>query len=87
MSTNNAAQESTTDRIRDLEANERSETTNAVPKVTAANLPAAGQFGRMRFATDGRKLGEGPAAGTGVPVYDDGVATWRRYADDTAVLT
>ncbi len=74
-------------RIRDLEANERSEVTNAVPAVTFANLPAVGQAGRIRFVTDGRKLGEGPAAGTGVLAYDDGGASWRRPSDDTAVLT
>ncbi len=75
------------DRIRDLEANERSEVTNAIPSVTFANLPAAGQAGRMRFVTDGRKLGEGPAAGTGVLAYDDGGVSWRRPSDDTTILT
>lgn len=75
------------DRIRDLEANERSEVTNAVPAVTFANLPAAGQAGRIRFVTDGRKVGEVPGAGTGVLAYDDGGASWRRPSDDTAVLT
>ena len=75
------------DRIRDLEANERSEVSNAVPAVTFANLPAVGQTGRMRFVTDGRKLGEGPGAGTGVLAYDDGGASWRRPSDDTAILT
>lgn len=75
------------DRIRDLEANERSEVTNAVPAVTFANLPTVGQAGRIRFVTDGRKVGEGPAAGTGVLAYDDGGASWRRPSDDTAILT
>ncbi len=75
------------DRLRDVEADERSEVTNAVPAVTVANLPTIGQAGRMRFATDGRKVGEGPGAGTGVIVYDDGGASWRRPSDDTAVLT
>ena len=75
------------DRLRDVEADERSEVTNAVPAGTVVNLPTVGQAGRMRFATDGRKLGEGPAAGTGVVVYDDGGASWRRLSDDTAVLT
>ncbi len=42
------------------------------------NLPA------FAFATDGRKVGEGAAAGTGTPVYWDGVA-WRRMGDDTTV--
>jgi hypothetical protein len=74
------------DRIRELEANERSEVSNAVPTGTFANLPAAGQAGRGRFVSDGRKMGEGPGAGTGVPVYDDGGASWRRYSDDTVVV-
>ena len=75
------------DRIRQLEANERSEVTNAVPEVTFANLPAVGQAGRIRFVTDGRKIGEGVGAGTGVLAYDDGGASWRRPSDDTAVAT
>ncbi len=73
------------DRIKDEEANERSEVTNAVPAVTVANLPTPQQAGRVRFATDGRKTGEGVGAGTGTLVYDDGVA-WRRVADDTTVV-
>lgn len=51
---------------------------------TVATLPvsAAGTKGRLAFATDGRKNGEGAAAGTGVLCYDDGTA-WRRVSDDT----
>ena len=75
------------DRIREEEVNERAEVANAVPAVTVALLPTPGQAGRLRFATDGRKMGEGPGVGTGVPVYDDGGASWRRPSDDTAVLT
>ena len=73
------------DRIKDEEANERAEVAGAMPTSTVANLPTPGQVGRMRFATDGRKVGEGIGAGTGTPAYDDGVA-WRRTADDTTVL-
>lgn len=73
------------DRIKDTEANERSEVSNAAPKSTVALLPTPQQAGRVRFATDGRKVGEGAGAGTGTLVYDDGVA-WRRVADDTTVL-
>lgn len=47
-------------------------------------LPAAGVAGRVAFPTDGRKVGEGPGAGTGVLAYDDGTA-WRRSSDDTTV--
>ena len=71
-------------RIRALEAQERAETAGGVATSTVANLPAAGENGRLRFATDGRKTGEGLGAGTGVLVYDDTVA-WRRTSDDTTV--
>lgn len=53
-------------------------------RYTVAGLPAAGTAGRVAFATNGRKVGEGGGAGTGVPCYDDGTA-WRRYSDDTTV--
>lgn len=43
---------------------------------TVAGLPAAGTAGRMAFATNGRKNGEGAASGTGVLIFDDGTA-WR----------
>ena len=74
-----------TRRIRVLETSERAETAGGVATSTVAGLPAAGENGRLRFATDGRKTGEGGGAGTGVLVYDDGVA-WRRVDDGTAVL-
>ncbi len=72
-------------RIRALEAMERAETAGAAATSTVATLPAAGQNGRLRFATDGRKTGEGVGAGTGVLVYDDSVA-WRRVDDGTTVV-
>ncbi len=71
-------------RIRLLEANGRSEVTGSIEAITFANLPAPGQAGRLRFVTDGRKVGEGVGAGTGTPAYDDAVA-WRRTGDDTTV--
>lgn len=55
-----------------------------VGQYTVATLPAAGLAGRIAFATNGRKNGEGSGAGTGVQVYDDGTA-WRRVSDDTTV--
>lgn len=73
-------------RIRALETQERAETAGGVENSTVAGLPAAGQSGRLRFATDGRKTGEGAGAGTGVLVYDDTVA-WRRTSDDTTVVS
>lgn len=71
-------------RIRAIEANGRSEVTGSIEAIAFASLPTPGQAGRLRFVTDGRKTGEGVGAGTGTPVYDDGVA-WRRTADDTTV--
>lgn len=73
-----------TERIRALEARERSNWTGGVQSLLFANLPAAGQTGRLLFVTDGRKTGEGAGAGTGVLAYDDGVA-WRRVDDGTSV--
>lgn len=71
-------------RIRDIEANGRSEVTGSIEAILFANLPTPGQPGRLFFVTDGRKTGEGGGAGTGTPAYDDGVA-WRRTSDDTTV--
>ena len=49
-----------------------------------ANLPT-GYDGRRAYAIDGRKVGEGVGAGTGVEVvYSDG--EWRIHQDDSAVL-
>ena len=42
--------------------------------------------GDITYATDGRKSGEGPGAGTGVPVYySSGV--WRVFSTDAAVAS
>ncbi len=71
-------------RIRELEANGRSEVTGSIEAIVFANLPTPGQAGRLLFVTDGRKVGEGVGAGTGTPAYDDAVA-WRRTGDDTTV--
>ncbi len=72
-------------RIRVLETSERAETAGGVATSTVAGLPAAGENGRLRFVTDGRKVGEGIGTGTGVLCYDDTVA-WRRSSDDTTVV-
>jgi hypothetical protein len=50
---------------------------------TVASLPA-GIAGRIVFASNGRKNGEGAGAGSGTLVYADGSA-WRRVSDDTTV--
>ncbi len=72
-------------RLRAVEVNQRSEVTGGVESFTVANLGAAGQVGRVRFATDGRKTGEGAGAGPGVLAYDDSTA-WRRVDDGTTVV-
>ncbi len=72
------------ERLQVLERRERAEITGGVENNAVATLPAAGQDGRVRFATNGRKTGEGVGAGTGVLVYDDGTA-WRRVDDGTTV--
>lgn len=54
-----------------------------VPTFKVANLPSP-TVGRIAFASNGRKSGEGAGAGTGVQVYADGTA-WRRVSDDTTV--
>lgn len=47
--------------------------TNHNGTYTVAGLPAAaGRTGQTAFASDGRKNGEGAAAGTGVLVFSDG---------------
>ncbi len=75
------------ERLQDLERNERSETANAMINVAFADLPTPGEGGRWRYVTDGRKMGEGPGAGTGVPAYDGPPGpAWRRPSDDTVVL-
>lgn len=82
--------ENITRRLRSLEAMERAETAGAVQASTVITLPplvgVAAEAGRLHFATDGRKTGEGVGAGSGVLVYADGTnATWRRVDDGTAV--
>lgn len=72
------------ERIRALEVQERANFAGGVGSVLFASLPVASETGRLLFVTDGRKVGEGVGAGTGVLVYDDSVA-WRRTSDDTTV--
>jgi len=53
---------------------------------TVALLPASPVEGAVAFATNGRKFGEGPGAGTGVPVYFSNTQ-WRRFYDDLQVTS
>jgi hypothetical protein len=50
---------------------------------TVATLPV-GAEGQMAYATDGRKVGEGVGAGTGVPVYFSNTH-WRVFSTDAQV--
>lgn len=50
---------------------------------TVATLPA-GVEGNILYATNGRKVGEGVGAGTGVPVYFSN-GSWRVFSTDAAV--
>lgn len=76
--------EKLSNRIRKLETASRAEVAGGVKSVLFVDLPTPGQVGRLIFVTNGRKVGEGVGAGTGVLAYDDGVA-WRRTSDDTTV--
>lgn len=73
-------------RVRDIEDKEEAESSRGHPHMAFASLPAAaaGNRGWAIYVTNGRKMGEGVGAGTGVMAYSDGVA-WRRYSDDTTV--
>ncbi len=53
-----------------------------LPAYAFADLPT-GFEGRLAFATDGRRTGQGGGSGTGVPVYWSSTA-WRVFFDDTA---
>jgi hypothetical protein len=54
---------------------------------TVATLPTASASGRgaIAHASNGRKAGEGAAAGTGVPVYCDNGTAWFTFYENTAV--
>ena len=67
-----------------LAQSQRSELTGGVERILFADIATAGQAGRLIFITDGRKVGEGAAAGTGTLAYDDGT-DWYRVGDDTVV--
>jgi len=44
--------------------------------MTVAGLPTMSRVGQTAYTSDGRKVGEGAGAGTGVLVFYDGIA-WR----------
>lgn len=50
---------------------------------TVATLPASPTTGSIAYASNGRKSGEAGGAGTGCPVYFQGV--WRTFYDNTQV--
>jgi hypothetical protein len=51
---------------------------------TVAAIGSASPAGRLKYVSNGRKVGEGVGAGTGTLAYSDSVA-WRRVADDSTV--
>lgn len=57
--------------------------TVSVGSFTVATMPVA-SAGVVAYASNGRKVGEGSGAGTGVMAYSDGSA-WRRFSDDTVL--
>lgn len=57
----------------------------ALEVYTVANLPT-GYEGRLAFASDGRKVGEGAGVGTGVPVYFSNTM-WRTFPADAVVTS
>ncbi len=52
---------------------------------TTVGLLPAGTEGLRAFATNGRKIGEGVGAGSGVPVYFS-TGAWRVISTDAAVM-
>lgn len=70
---------------------ERAETAGGVAQSTLANAPNAAiggvSLGDLLAVTDGRKIGEGVGAGTGViAYYNPTTDSWLRLSDDTAVV-
>jgi hypothetical protein len=53
---------------------------------TVATLPASPPAGSVAYASDGVKTGESTGGGTGCPVYFS-AGNWKRYADDTTVIS
>lgn len=70
---------------------ERAETSAGHPSGTLASAPLAAngaRAGDQYFVTNGRKVGEGAGAGTGVMAYyNPATNSWYSGASDTAVLT
>ena len=53
--------------------------------VAVLYLTTGVSIGAQAFATNGRKVGEAPGLGTGVPVYFNIDSTWRVYSTDSPV--
>lgn len=68
---------------------QRSEQTGGVERILFADLPVAGQKGRLRYCSNCRKPAEGAGNGSGRMVIDDvvsGIPTWINV-DDLATAT
>ena len=78
-------------KVQKLEEITGDKSTLAFPTVAEADLPYAADgmnSFECRFVSDGLKVGESPAGGTGCPAYYDPTSdTWKRFGDDTTVAT
>jgi len=70
----------------DMAGNLRNTGTVSPGSSTVASLPAPASLpvGAHYFALDGRRAGESPGAGSGIPVWSDG-SVWRTFFDNTEV--
>lgn len=72
------------DEVRDLLESVTSFSTENLIKRQLAQLPTTGvRDGAQSWVTDGRKQGEGAAAGTGILAYfNEATSTWKVFSDD-----
>lgn len=70
---------------------ERAEVAGSVAIYALADAPSfadGARNGNVIFVSDGRKDGEGAAAGTGTMAYfNEATQQWFKFSNDTAVLT
>jgi hypothetical protein len=80
----NAANKDAASGYAGLDSNTKLSRHELLGQYTVAALPT-GTTGDLAYATNGRKVGEGVGAGTGVPVYFSN-AQWRVFSTDAQVL-
>jgi len=80
--------------VNDNSRTERAEIADSIPAYTVSNLPTLADAGlgngtsyvTLAFASNGRKAGEGAAAGTGQLVYYNAPTNqWLRVRDDSVI--